>query len=104
MSEITITTTSKITTSDEVFTIIDDISEMFLTSRKLKAVTMAFSETFTENAAGADIEEIRARPEHFLYLFDTMRDLVIEMYDQATKADADTTAYVESMRQQHKTA
>jgi len=102
MSMNEITSTSKITT--EAFTIIDDVSDMYLTTRKLKAVTMAFSETFAENAEGVNIDEITARPEHFLYLFDTMRDLVIEMYDQATKADEDTTAYVESMRRQHKTA
>lgn len=104
MSEITVTTTSKITTTNNVFPIIDDVSDMFLTSRKLKAVTVAFSETFTESAEGVDLEEIRNRPEHFLYLFDAMRDLVLEMYDQATKADADTTAYCEGMIRQHKTA
>lgn len=98
MSEITITTTSKITTTGDVTKIIDDVSDMFLTSRKLKAVTEAFAETFTENAEGVDIEEIRARPEHFLYLFDAMHDLVLEMYDQATKADDDTTAYLMRLR------
>ena len=84
----------------DVFQIIDGVSELVLTARRLKAVTNAFAETFTENETGADVDEIRNRPEHFCYLFDALRELVFAVEEQATAADDKGREYLAMKRQQ----
>ena len=84
----------------EVFQIVDGVSDLTTTARRLKAVTTAFAEAFTENASGADIDEIRNRPEHFCYLFDTLRDLVIDVEEQAAALDDLGDEYLTMKRQQ----
>lgn len=84
----------------EVFQIVDGVSDLTTTARRLKAVTTAFAEAFTETASGADIDEIRNRPEHFCYLFDTLRDLVIAVEEQAAALDDLGGEYLTMKRQQ----
>ena len=84
----------------EVFQILDGVSELTLTARRLKAVTTAFAETFTEDSSGADVDEIRNRPEHFCYLFDAMRELVIALGEQAEALDDQCGEYLHRQRMQ----
>ena len=80
----------------DVFEVFDDVSDIFMASRKLKAVTTAIDETFTGKAEGVDLAAINDRPEHFRALFDTLRDLVVEIHDLAAKADDATDACFKS--------
>lgn len=88
----------------ELFQILDGVSELTLTAHRLKAVTTAFAETFTEDSSGADVDEIRNRPEHFCYLFDAMRDLVITLDEQAVALDDQGGEYLHRQRAQQQTA
>lgn len=92
------TTTNPVT--HEVFQIFDGVSELTLTARRLKAVTTAFAETFTENSSGADVDEIRNRPEHFCFLFDAMRELVITLDEQTEALDDRCAEYLHRQRAQ----
>lgn len=84
----------------EVFEIIDGVSNLALTAHRLKAVTTAFAETFTEDSSGADVEEIRNRPEHFCYLFDALRELVIAIDEQIEALDDQGGEYLHRQRAQ----
>ena len=84
----------------EVFDIISDIEELTLTARKLKAITTAFDNTFCESVKGVDIDEIRARPEHFCYLFEALRDYVIMIGEGLEALDDKGSTYMAIKRAQ----
>lgn len=84
----------------EVFEILTGIEELVLTARKLKAVTTAFDNTFCEHVNGVDIDEIRARPEQFCYLFEALRDYVCQVLEQAQDVDRMGAAYMNMKRAQ----
>lgn len=88
----------------EVFQILDGVSDLTLTAHRLKAVTTAFAETFTEDSSGADVEEIRNRPEHFCYLFDALRELVLAIDEQAEALSDQSGEYLQQQRAQQQTA
>lgn len=88
----------------EVFQILDGVSDLTLTAHRLKAVTTAFAETFTEDSSGADVEEIRNRPEHFCYLFDALRELVFAIDEQAEALSDQSGEYLQQQRAQQQTA
>ena len=88
----------------DLFEVMDDINNIYLRSRKAKAVCNAFSENFIEHTEDVNLEEIRARPEMYEYLFFVLRDLVFDLYEDATKADNDITVYRDKMRQKGATA
>lgn len=88
----------------EVFQILDGVSDLTLTAHRLKAVTTAFAETFTEDSSGADVEEIRNRPEHFCYLFDALRELVLAIDEQAEALSDQSGEYLQHQRAQQQTA
>lgn len=84
----------------EVFEIIDGVSNLTTAAHNLKAVTIAFAETFTEDFSGADIEAIKQRPEHFCYLFNVLRDLVYTVEEQAAALDDMGDEYLTMKRAQ----
>lgn len=84
----------------EVFEIITGIEELTLTARKLKAITTAFDNTFCESVKGVDLDEIRARPEQFCYLFEALRDYVFMVLDGLEDLDSKSIDYMTAKRAQ----
>ena len=83
----------------EAWAIIEPVEEAELMARRLKAVTTAFAETFTKNdVTGADIGEIRNRPEHFCYLFSTLELMVADLTDKIAAADNAASVYLAAAR------
>ena len=85
---------------DEVFEIITGIEELTLTARKLKAIAIAFDDSFCEDVKGVDIEEIRARPEQFCYLFCALKDYVFVALDRLEDLGDKGTDYMTLKRAQ----
>ena len=83
--------------------VIDYVNETLLAARKLKAVTRAFADAFTECASGADWEEVRQRPEHFCYLFSALESMVFEVEEQAQAAEEAGGKWIEHNRAQRET-
>lgn len=75
--------------------IIDCVNETLLVARRMKAVTDAFSEAFTECSSGANWEEVQRRPEHFCYLFSAIHALVYEVNEAAQAADEASSKWIE---------
>lgn len=88
----------------EVFEIIDGVSNLLMDARRLKAITQAFSDAFTDCATGADVEAIKARPEHFCYLFSALELCVCAVEEQAAGIDAAGGDYLRMKRAQQQTA
>lgn len=88
----------------DTFEIFDGVSDLALQARKLKAVTQAFSDLFTDCPTGADVEEIRNRPETFCYLFDALKDYVCSVEELATNLDNRTGEYLTMKRTQQAAA
>ena len=74
---------------DECLTmdVIDYVSETLLAARRLKAVTRAFADAFTNCESGADWNEVRLCPEHFCYLFNALENMVFEVEKRAQAAE-----------------
>ena len=74
---------------DECLTmdVIDCVSETLLAARRLKAVTRAFADAFTNCESGADWKEVRLCPEHFCYLFNALENMVFEVEKRAQAAE-----------------
>lgn len=93
--------TSKITSTVtesalEAMTLIDDIADMRNIARRLKAVTQAFDDAFTQDATGVDMKEITARPEQFANLFYTLEYIVFEVEDKAIEAEDHCSAFLDA--------
>lgn len=62
------------------------VSELFLSAARAKAITVSFCQEYMDEAKiDNTIFDIRADPEHFAMLFDSLFREVIDTYNRAKK-------------------
>ena len=77
------------------FDVINGLSELVTNAHRLKAVTQAFSNAFTDCTTGADVGAISANPEMFCYLFNVLEEYVYSVEEQAEELETKGSDYLQ---------
>lgn len=86
------------------FDIINGLSELVTNTHRLKAVTQAFSNVFTDCTTGADVGAISANPEMFCYLFNVLEEYVYSIEEQAEALETKGSDYLHKKWEKQPTA